>query len=87
MHKQSQHALEKNNDEYFQIIGSNHAISAGRRKHLLATNLIHQYFAPKYCSFAFLSSTNEVSTGPTCQKVDVCTSGVCVHFLSFFQGV
>ena len=30
----------------------------------------------------FLSSANEVSTGPTCQKVCVCTSGVlCISGL------
>ena len=34
----------------------------------------------------FLSSANEVSTGPTCQFLSVCLS-VCVSFRSFFQGV
>jgi len=38
----------------------------------------------------FLSSANEVSTGPTCQFLSVCLFvclSVCVSFRSFFQGV
>ena len=34
---------------------------------------------------SFLSSANKVSAGPTCQKVDVGTSGVCaLYFRSIF---
>ena len=36
----------------------------------------------------FLASANEVSTGPTCQKVDVGTRGVCaLYFRSLLQGI
>ena len=41
-------------------------------------------------SVVFLSSANEVSTGPTCQFLCVCLSVclfVCLSFRSFFQGV
>ena len=45
----------------------------------------HTFFTP--CPpFKFLSSANEVSTGPTCQFLCVCLS-VCLSFRSFFQGV
>ena len=39
-----------------------------------------------FTPFKFLSSANEVSTGPTCQFLSVCLS-VCLSFRSFFQGV